>query len=445
MNIAVLLKNNLKEISPGIGQVINKIPYSNRPGLAKIYKKRKKEIKEVEALDYKGKQIFVFSRIKKLVETAFETIPFYKEHYNANGFQPSQLQNFDDIKKIPIINKTLLQEWDIKLRSAPRKGSYIVNTGGSTGTPFGFYIEPSSMGHEWAHMHTIWEKFEYSPSKLKLTFGGRGDIKNFVEYDVVRNQFSLDIYSNYALVASKLKELLSKYEVSYLHGYPSSIYDFALYCEQEDPELRKLLSKTLRGAFLGSEFPHQIYREKIEKVFGIPTISWYGHTERAVLAYEKSEKFRYEPFLSYGFSEAIPLENGDYNLIATSYYNYASPLIRYNTEDVISQIEVKEGILESYRITKGREGEFVIDKSGKKINLTGLIFGRHHELFNFSKFIQVKQISEGMIQIHFVSEYKTEEEAVKLFDTKNLDFDISFVRNEEPIRTKSGKINILIK
>ena len=73
-----------------------------------------------------------------------------------------------------------------------------------------------------------------------------------------------------------------------------------------------MLSVNLKGAFLGSEYPHKQYREVIEDVFDIDTISWYGHTERAVLAYEKHEQFVYEPFLSYGFSEAIKNEEGEY-------------------------------------------------------------------------------------------------------------------------------------
>lgn len=99
----------------------------------------------------------------------------------------------------------------------------------------------------------------------------------------------------------------------------------------------------------------------------------------------------------------------------------------------------------SFMILKGREGEFVVDKSKKKISLTGLIFGRHHEIFNYSKFIQVKQTSIGVIEIHFVSRDITEQKAESLFDSKNLNLDISFIKRKKPFRTISGKVNLLIK
>src|SRR5690606_29477513 len=145
------------------------------------------------------------------------------------------------------------------------------------------------------------------------------------------------------------------------------------YCQNEDPELQALLTKQLKGVFFGSEYPHFHYRETIESVFEVETVSWYGHTERAVLAYENTEKFVYEPFPTYGFAEALKMDEETYQLVATSYYNFASPLIRYNTNDVISEPLVEGGILKRFKITKGREGEYVLDHNSKKINLTGLI------------------------------------------------------------------------
>jgi phenylacetate-CoA ligase len=444
MSIAVYLKNNLKSVPPGLGSFINKIPYSLRPGIASVYKKRKKEIEWINGVSVAQKKEFVFLRMFKITCFAYDNIKFYKEYYDSKNFNPHNLTSFDDLTKIPIINKSILNSYSIEDRSFPKKGRYVVNTGGTSGTPFGFYIEPSSMGHEWAHMHHIWEKLNYSPQDLKLVFAGRSDVKNGVEYDVVRNHFALDIYAGYDNIAPKLIQLASKHTIKYLHGYPSSIYDFACYCKDSNPTLLKALKKNLVGAFLGSEYPHAHYRKLIEDVFEIKTISWYGHTERAILAFENEKHFEYVPFHTYGFSEAIQNDSGSFDLICTSYYNEASPLIRYNTEDSVENPIYKENLLHSFEILKGRNGEFVIDNTGKKINLTALIFGRHHVLFNHSKFIQVRQVEMGKIEILYGSDIP-ENQASSLFDSNNLNFDIKFVKIDEPIRTISGKIGLLIK
>lgn len=447
MSIAFYLKNNLKNIPPNIGLLLNRVPFNIRPGIGSIYRKRQGEINNLDNFSTEKKQNFIFQKIKNLTEYSYSNISFYKEHYDKHGFKPKGLQTFEDIVKIPIVNKAILNSYSLENRSSDRRGRQMVNTGGSSGTPFGFYIEANSIGHEWAHMHHIWQKLGYKSTDFKIGFGGRSDLKNkTVAYDVVRNTFSIDIYADYKLVSAKLKVILKKYNIKYLHGYPSSIYDFAVYCLNEDPELQNLLSRNLVGAFLGSEYPHSHYREVIEDVFNIETTAWYGHTERSVLAYEKNEKYVFEPFISYGFSEAIPsVEKSDHLLIATSYYNFASPLIRYNTEDLISNINEKNGILNSFTIKKGRSGEYIVDRTNKKINLTGLIFGRHHKLFNLSKFIQVKQITNGVIEIHFVSNTLSSDKAAELFDQTNLNLDIKFIKRNSPHRTKAGKINLLIK
>ena len=242
--------------------------------------------------------------------------------------------------------------------------------------------------------------------------------------------------------------MLLKRKIYYLHGYPSAIYDFAVYCENLDSELRDLLRKSLKGAFLGSEFPASTYRDKIESVFGIKSISWYGHTERAILAYEKEEKFIYHPFQTYGFAEALKDSGtGKFKLIGTSFYNYASPLIRYDTGDEIEPVAEQNGILESFKIRGGREGEFVLDKRHKKIALTGLIFGRHHRIFDVARFIQIKQTVKGKatILVTINSQFPKPLNWKEWFDSDGVDIDFDFEVLKEPIKSVSGKVNLLVK
>ncbi|QTD37307.1 hypothetical protein JL193_14540 [Polaribacter batillariae] len=444
MNIALFLKENLKNIPPDIGVIINKLPYGLRPGIGKVYTRSKQDIHNFDNFNTNQKQDFIFQKVKNIVNYSYNNIKFYNTYYKEKKFNPSLLKKFEDIKRIPIINKAILNSYTIDERSKYFKNSYKVNTGGTSGTPFSLNILPDSMGHEWAHMHTIWSKFEYKPSDLKLVFGGRSNVKNTIDYDVVRNHYAINIYADYIEVSKVLKKILKRQSIKYLHGYPSSIYDFATYCRDYDEELKLAISNKLNGVFLGSEYPHSHFRNVIEKTFNTKSISWYGHTERAVLAYERNEKFVYEPFQTYGFTEAIKNEK-DYDLVSTSYYNYASPLIRYNTQDKINDLHYKDELLDSFKISRGREGEFVIDKNRKKISLTGLIFGRHHKLFDYAKFIQLKQPVQGKIIIFFVSENASTEMAKELFDAKNLNLDIEFKKVKEPYRTKSGKINLLIK
>src|SRR5690606_25997063 len=107
MSIALYLKDNLKNIPPGLGRVINKVPYALRPGLGRIYRQRKAEIELYDCYTNALKQEFILGRIKPLVAHAYQNIPFYRKYYDSHGFKPEHLKTFDDIARIPIVEKAI--------------------------------------------------------------------------------------------------------------------------------------------------------------------------------------------------------------------------------------------------------------------------------------------------------------------------------------------------
>lgn len=445
-SLTILLKENLTNIPFPIGNLLAAVPYDYRPGLGKIYSERKKDIKRLSKKNTKEKDAFVLKRMQHLTEYAYQNIPFYKKYYNQQNFKPSQLKTFADIQHIPVINKNLLQQSDIEKRSVVIPNRYTVNTGGSSGKPLSLYITPDSMGHEWAHMHTIWSKLGFKQNDLKLVLGGRSSGEDFLSYDAVRHSYNFNIYWDLAKHKHKLTDLAKTRKLKYLHGYPSAAYELAIFCRQEEnSDLREALKANLIGAFFSSEYPTDVWRIYIEETFDIKSISWYGHTERAILAYEKNEQFTYHPFLSYGYTEAINIE-GKQHLIGTSYYNFASPLIRYDTEDVITPLKYEGNILSSFKIADGRIGEFILDRNNKKIPLTGLIFGRHHKLFDRSMHIQVSQREAGKATILYTPiKFEEKIDAIKYFDATDIEIEFQFKALEKPIKTISGKVKLLVK
>lgn len=445
MHLSLFLRNHLTQIPLPIGQLIAHIPFEWRPGIGRTYRKRRQEIDEYQQLGVEQKKNWLLQRVQNIVEYAINHVPFYKDYYADQGFYIEQLQKFDDIKRIPIIKKNILQNYDLEYRSTSISSRQLVNTGGSSGHTLSFFVHTSQMGNEWSHMHRIWQKLGYSPHQLKMSFGGRSDITKGLQYDAIRHSFMVDIYANWNVLFPQIKQLVAHHKLLYLHGYPSALYEFALACKRYDRELLGILRVQLKGAFLGSEFPMPKYRQTIEDTFQISTVSWYGHTERCILAYEKEQPYLYFPFQTYGYAEALLNDDQTFQLIGTSYYNYASPLIRYDTEDRVSEIDTKAGILTTFRINNGRSGQLVIDKYGKNIPLTGLIFGRHHSLFNVCSHIQVFQHKPGKATILFVPiEPHLSIDPQQSFDSSNVAIDFDFRQIREPIRTLSGKINLFV-
>jgi len=447
MKTISFIKSVLQDIPKPIGIVISKIPYDKRPLLGKKYKDSMLLIREFENHSVGSKKDFIVFKMRDIVKYAMQ-IPFYKELYENHKICYKDINTFEDISSLPIITKSMLREYSLENRSKDVKGRYVVNTGGSSGSTLDFYILPSHIPNEWAHMHTIWDKYNYDVSKLKFTFSGRNLGKKNLRYDGLRHQYTINVYNNYQNMIPELKKICKNNKISYLHGYPSALAEFADYLYDNAPELVENLSKTLEGAFFSSEYPAKVYRSKVESVFNIPTVSWYGHTERAILAWEKKEQFVYYPFHTYGLCETIKNDvTGGYNLVGTSFHNYASPFIRYDTEDDVDPVIMKENLLESFKVRDGRIGEFVLDQNGKKIPLTALIFGRHHKIFNIAKHIQVYQKDCGEMTVLATLKDKLPEKFKfeDWFDSKGLNMAIGFKLLDKPKLTSSGKVTLKVK
>lgn len=426
------------------GGIINRLPYAVVPVIGRVYRKYWRMITKFDNLNSDEQLLYVFNKTKSMVEYAEKSIPFYQKLYRENGFDSTQLNNFEDLRKIPIVTKDMLMEVSIPERSNKLWNCYLANTGGSTGKPLSFYKTKDLKVKESAYFHYIWSSLGYNRSDLRLHFVGRGGNSNIISYNLIEHSIQVSVYTRFEVILEELSEL--KCEIKFLHGYPSVLYEFALHCEQHPTEFEKSgINRTLKGVFFKSEYPYPIYRRKIEEVFKVKTLSHYGHTEVCALAYEKEIAGRYNVLQSYGYVETLN-KNGEHHLIATSYDNFASPLIRYDTEDIATSVCYDGALLSSFQIEGGRGCEYILDKKKKKISLTGVIFGNHHELFNFCKQIQVSQVSPGTATIYYVPKapLPADFEPSNYFNMAGIDVDFNFRQIDEPIKTPIGKILLKI-
>lgn len=442
MRVFNFIKKDLSSLPFFLGKAISFIPFNFRPVISNSYKRSSNDIELLEKGDFDIKG-FVFERMKNITVFAYDNIEFYKEYYDSFGFNPKDMLDFEDINKIPVINKEVLQSVSLDKRSSVLGDRSLVNTGGSSGKVLELYIQSSSVGHEWAHMHNIWSKVGFKTSDLRIVFSGRSNVRNIMEYDSARHQLNVNIYVGWKTLADNILSKFYYYSPKYLHGYPSAIFDFVIWLDLNKHPLLKIFKKNIKGLMLGSEYPNPMVRSKVEKILDCNSISWYGHTERAALAYECGEKGVYSAFQSYGYIEALEV-NENKKLVATSYYNYAHPLIRYDTGDNIEPLFSK-GVLNKFIVSEGRDGDYIFDFHLNKIFLTGLIFGRHHKIFDFCSNIQIFQDEPGYALILYVSRSYMVINPEELFDSSNVDIKFSFKEIPSPYKTKSGKFPLLVK
>lgn len=423
------------------------VAYGLRPHYSALFRQFSREALAWEKLSVPERKEWILQRCRTLVCFAYENVPFYRDYYRQKHFSPDALHSFADLRRIPVIDKKTLCQVPLERRTSTVLPRYCVNTGGSSGVSLGFYVDRHLGPKERAYMHYMWHSvLGFKPSMTRLRLTGRSNIQAGIDYSYFQNIINWDIYSDFSKVAAAFKSAAQHLPpVYFLHGYPSALYEFALYCET-DAELYSLLKRNLQGILFCSEFPFDRWRDKIEAVFGVKTLSWYGHTEACILAYEKREKKHYVPLQSYGLAEILPVDGNECHLVGTDYFNFASPLIRYDTEDLADQCEFESELLTSFQIKNGRAGQFIHDRNNKKIALTGLIFGRHHKLFDYCSNIQIAEVKPGEAVVLYV--LKNSMQSLKnpeaLFNTENVDIQFEFREIPAPIRTKRGKVHLLV-
>jgi phenylacetate-CoA ligase len=441
MRLQEKVKRSLEKLPPYPGVFLNFLPFSLR--LGSDYTDALKLAEKLTRDDHVSRERFIIDSFNKIFSHFRHHNGFYKHLLQQHHCTLESIKSLDDIKNLPVLTKSILKEVPIEERSLPQFCYRQFNTGGTSGSPLSFYLEKNFYAREWAHMHYMWKKIGYEPGKTKITIRGR-NIDGVYKYNFNQNEFLINAYHSFGANDFRmLHRVFSKYNTEFIHGYPSAIYSFLREVSASAPSLIDFLRRNIKGIMLASEYPSPVYRDFIEKTITTNTISFYGHTEGVILAAELEKKYEYVPFLSYGYTEAVKKDDS-WHLTGTSFYNYAAPFIRYDTEDIIKPAWDEYGYLRSFEISDGRIGEFIQDANRKNISLTALIFGRHHQLFNKAGFVQIKQPAPGEIIVYY-SNPTAIENPEALFDSGNLNLKIRFEQVSEPFRTPLGKIPLLIK
>lgn len=428
------LKALVEKVPYCAGKWLALVPFSWRLGTE--YGRMRQECRDIEVADDAAKERYAIEHFRRIFEYAREKFPCYRKMYELSGVLDLEINTFADIQRVPIIDKAWAREHFVEFH-----GAYKLNTGGSSGEPTAFWADKQCWAREWAHMHLIWEMLGYDYRDLKLAIRGRNLWKTPFVYNPVHNEYIINTYMSVTDYAPELERLFAKRNVKWFHGYPSSIYQFILECEWAfGVEETRRLFRTVGGLLLSSEFPLPYMKDKFNE-FGLRWISWYGHTEMCVLAYDKNCCNSYHPFATYGLAEVV-----DGHLIGTSFHNFDMPLIRYDTGDLVeATARTTGGLVSEFAIKEGRSGDFIEDKHGKQIPLTALIFGRHHKAFDVADYVQIGQSKPGKATLYVaVKDGIIGEDISGLFDLTHVNIDFAFQVVDKPIRTSAGKLKLRV-
>ena len=167
--------------------------------------------------------------------------------------------------------------------------------------------------------------------------------------------------------------------------------------------------------------------------------------------FKKSRKYICSPY--YGYTEVVDSEGKQVKkgclgeIVVTSFYNRAMPLIRYRTGDMGIYGGVKDGVVYLDKI-EGRTQDYIYNNDGIKIPLTALVFGQHYKAFVNIRKWQIIQYTKGRVIVKIIKSdkytLKDQKEIKQKFD-KLANTKVVFKYVNKIDLTKRGKYRFLLQ
>jgi len=270
-------------------------------------------------------------QLEKLLNHVYENVPYYKKIFDERGLKPKDIQDFNDLKKIPYLTKDTFRDnfnnKKIIVKNIKISKLTLSHTSGTTGKPLQFYVNMDEGAKEWAFICNQWSRVGYKPGDKRIELRGSVNQKIPIFYSKPSNiiRFS-PIIENKEKAKLYLKKM-EEFEAQFLHGYPGAIASFALLIKQ----YKININFKLKAILFASEIIYEWEREIVENIFDCRVFSHYGCAEKTILAAECEKSQIYHCLPQYGITEFDPQTK---EIISTGFINTVNPFIRYKMTDV---------------------------------------------------------------------------------------------------------------
>ena len=322
-------------------------------------------------------RFFQNEQLRKMVRHCYRNVPYYQDLFHELRLSPEDIQTYEDLKKLPVLDKKTVKLNFDKLIDKKRRNVLCKMgvTSGTTGSPARFLRDYNSINFEYAATWRLWHTAgDYGKKRASMRGG--------IIVPVARQEPPFWRYN-----PANLELQMSSFHLSPANSkaYIDEIVSFepkVLYCL---PSNGALLAKFFRqhkreyffdAVFTSSEALETYTREYIEDVFQCRVYDWYGQAER-VAAIGQCEHGSYHIEEDYSVVELLENEDdGSYELVGTHLHNYVMPLLRYRTHDHVYLSEDTCACGSAFRKVDrilGRSGNFLITPEGCRISITAHI------------------------------------------------------------------------
>lgn len=277
-------------------------------------------------------------RLKRTVEHAHDTVPFYRRTWDREGFSPGDLQTLDDITRIPVIDKEdVLENWDDFVSSEAsdhgNRGDFLrERTAGTTDDPLDVLKGKETYAYNWAVEQRAAGFYGAGVRDSQTVFKDRADIEK--SRGVFGNRLLHRLFGDHHVPLDspwpEQKQTIEETDPSILMIKPA-VLTYLLYDMPDiDPDI----------IVTEGEVSDRPTRERAEERLGAPVHDLYGSKEFGLTGWSCPE----DPSHYHVSTDHVILESvddgepvtGEYGTaVGTALTNHAFPLIRFNLGDLI--------------------------------------------------------------------------------------------------------------
>lgn len=346
-------------------------------------------------------------QIQNLLRHCVETVPAY-----ANLGHTLTLEN--PILNWPVVNKLSFAKSAAgrHMSTAYDRDSLIaMTTSGSTGTPFTCWQDCAKKRHVNAEVLHYNGKIGYKIGKRIIYF--RSVVSEVAKSPLQQRMQNIHLIDCTDLsdqgIKCKLKQIreLSRHGGAMILSYASTLDAFRRYFEKHG--FGDARGCKIYGIVSGSEMLHDATRKSLSDAFCCKVVSRYSNEENGFLGQDDQENNVFIHNRADYFIEILKLDSDEPaemgqvgRIVVTDLYNYAMPMVRYDTGDVGAWQEVDICGIKRRAIGKfgGRKVDMIFDIYGNPISphaITNSMW-KYTDIKQF-QFIQVGR-SEYLLRIN---------------------------------------------
>ena len=334
--------------------------------------------------------------LERLLKHTINTTPYYSSRNIS-----------DNISDFPVIRKTIIQDNFELFQSSEfiDKPNFKVSTSGSTGVPFFLFQNKGKRNRNHADIIYYYKEGHFSIGnrlyELEVWRGHnqKGKLKawlqNAVQFDISR------------LTDERIEEFLNllksdKQTSKTMLGFATSYEMIAQYLERNNIFLNDL---GITSAIANSEYLNPYTKSILGKHLSTTVLSRYSSEEVGMIAQQTMDSpnsfvinhASYHLELLH-LDKDEPVKPGEFGrIVVTDLFNYAMPIIRYDTGD-IAKLGLDENETMRFDQIEGRKMDVIFDSQGNLVS-SFVVYTKFYKYYSLLKQYQFIQQGEKEYEV----------------------------------------------